>query len=296
MCKLCGIIGFMKYTKETGKIVIHNLQDFNIKHILECGQVFRFKNMGDYYEVVSAGEYARIFTRETEVVIECTDEDYFEHYFDLKTNYGALKTVLSKNKTVADAIDFGYGMRILRQYELETIIGFIISANNNIKRIQNSMHALSEYCGQKIEHPKFGTYYAFPTIEQLSKLTVEDFVRFGTGYRAQQLKKAVEQLQQFDLFALHNMPTQEAIKALTSLTGVGAKVADCILLFAYYKMNVFPIDTWSHKIYNNYFAGKNLLENRAQIRAELLGKFKNLSGYAQQYLFYFEREKGKKCP
>lgn len=280
----------MEYTLLKNKIIINNTSDFNIKHIVECGQVFRFKQCDNYYEVISGGEFARIFSYCQSIVIECTNEHYFEYYFDLKTDYSKIKKELSQFEVLKKAIEYGSGIRILRQNKLEMIISFIISANNNIKRIQGSIKKMAEQFGTKILSEQFGAYFAFPTLEQLTKITEGDFKNLGVGYRAPQLVKVIEQLKQVDINAFDNMPTQTAINELIKLSGIGPKVADCVLLFGYYKMEVFPVDTWIEKIYNFYFNKKESITNRILIRKNLTDIFTKLSGYAQQYLFYYERE------
>ncbi len=189
-----------------------------------------------------------------------------------------------------NAVEYGYGIRILRQAKLEIIIGFIISANNNIKRIQGSLKKLCTSYGTLKKDDNLGEYYAFPTLAQLSKITESEFKELGVGYRAKSLVKAIHQLKSFDLQTIEKIKTEEAIKKLTELSGVGPKVADCILLFTYYNMEVFPVDTWIEKIYNNYFVEKERITNRVLIRKNLTDIFKELSGYAQQYLFYYERD------
>lgn len=288
-----GVIGYniyMEYLKQKNKIIIKNLNNFNIKHILECGQVFRYENCGDYYLVISDSQIARIFSYANETVIECTDENYFENYFDLKTDYSHIKQQLSQFEVLKNAMEYGGGIRILRQDKLEMFISFIISANNNIKRIQNSIKKLSEKFGTKINSKQFGDYYAFPTLEQLNKITEQDFLDAGVGYRAVQLVKFIKQLNEIDLEVFSALPTEKAINELIKLSGIGPKVADCVLLFGYYKMDVFPVDTWIEKIYNNYFSQNAQISNRTIIRKNLTDIFTKLSGYAQQYLFYYERQ------
>jgi N-glycosylase/DNA lyase len=279
----------MEYLLQKNKIIINDLSNFNIKHILECGQVFRYSQVENYYEVISGSEFARVFSLDDKVVIECTNEQYFENYFDLKTDYSKIKQQLSKFEVLKEAIEYGSGIRILRQNKLEMIISFIISANNNIKRIQNSIKKLSEQFGKKMDS-QFGTYYAFPTLEELSKVTEEDFKNLGVGYRAPQLVKVIKQLSEVDLNSFDIMPTQTALNELIKLAGIGPKVADCVLLFGYYKMDVFPVDTWIEQIYNFYFNKGEVFKNRILIRKNLTDIFTKLSGYAQQYLFYYERE------
>lgn len=273
------------YKVENNKIIITNTADFNTTHILECGQVFRFKKIAeDTYIIFSLDKVAKIVTYQDLIEIETTDVDYFVNYFDLDTDYGKIKQDLSKFEILKEPIKYGYGIRILKQDLFEMIISFIISANNNIKRIQGIIEKICEFCGTKI-----GDFYAFPTLEQLTKCTVQDFKRFGAGYRAEYLHKVCRQLQEVDLEKIAKIPSCDARKMLCSLMGVGPKVADCILLFGLNRQDVFPVDTWIMKVYTDMFGGT--LTNRQQIANYLVNYFgSNMSGYAQQYLFYYKRE------
>ena len=128
--------------------------------------------------------------------------------------------------------------------------------------------------------------YSFPTYEKLSKMDKEFFVQIGAGYRAEYLVKVLKQINPKMLEEAKNYNTNDLRKFLISLSGIGPKVADCILLFGYKKEDVFPVDTWIHQMYNEYYPK---LENREKIRNNLVKEFENLSGYAQQYLFFYQR-------
>lgn len=273
------------YKVENGKIIITKLQDFNITHILECGQVFRFKKISEgHYISYSLDKKAEIITYNDRVEILTNDADYFINYFDLDTNYGKIKKDLSKFDLLKEPIKYGYGIRILKQNLFEMVISFIISANNNIKRIQGIIEKICAFCGENM-----GDYYAFPTLEQLTKCTAQDFKNFGAGYRAEYLYKVCRQLQNVDLEQIAKPPSNEARKMLCSLMGIGPKVADCILLFGLNRQDVFPVDTWIMKVYQDMFGGN--LTNREKIANYLVDYFgSNISGYAQQYLFYYKRE------
>lgn len=271
----------MEYTKENGRIKIVKSDDFIIKDILECGQIFRYKKVDNGYEVISANKFAKIFDEENFSIIQTNDVYYFENFFDLKTDYAFIKKNLEKYDILKTAIGYGKGIRILKQEPLEMFISFIISANNNIKRIQKSCNSIAENFGTKIDN-----FYAFPTLYELSKITEKDFINMGLGYRAKYLVQTIKDLQNFDFKKINNLSTVDAIKELQKFQGVGPKVADCILLFAYSKMDTFPVDTWIEKVYNKFFSNGKTLTNRAVIRKNLTSIFGNLSGYAQQYLFY----------
>lgn len=273
----------MDYIIQKDKIIINNKQDFNTKQILECGQVFCYIKNQDNYEIYSGEKYAKIIENENNVEIITDDVNYFVNYFDLQTDYAKLKSMfMSKYPNIKKAIEFGSGIRILKQDPFETIIGFIISANNNIKRIQKSMFAIRQNYGDKI-----GNYYTFPTKQKLLLATEQDFKNMGVGYRAKYLVEAVKQLQGFDFDKMYKMSTKELNEKLLSIMGVGQKVADCIMLFAFAKGDVFPVDTWIEKVYCTYFEEEH---NRVTIRKKLLENFGEYSGYIQQYLFYSQRE------
>lgn len=270
------------YSIFDGKIYINNTNSFNIKHICECGQLFRYQSSGDDYIIISDDKLAKVFKTESGYTIVCSDTDYFVNYFDLDTDYDQIKLSLS-GEIMDKAKSYGYGIRILKQNLIEMIISFIISANNNIKRIQKTVNYICEKCGKDM-----GGYFAFPTLESLSKCDEQFFIDAGAGYRAGYLVSTIKQLLTFDFEALKNMSTVEARKTLCSFKGVGGKVADCILLFALSRKDVYPVDTWMEKVYYDYYYNGD--KNPEQIRTYMTSFFGSLSGYAQQYLFYYKRE------
>lgn len=272
----------MRYTIEKNKIEIVGKEDFNPEHILECGQVFSFKqNERGEYEVLSADKRAVITETDAGFVIKTKDTAYFEEYFDLKTDYSSIKKHLRSYKILKKPIEYGCGIRILKQNLFETLISFIVSANNNIKRIKMILNRIREKYGKNM-----GEFYAFPTREELLKAKVENFEELGAGYRAKYLFGVLRQVDERTLESWRGLQTQQLRAKLISLMGVGPKVADCVLLFGYGKKDVFPVDTWIAQMYNKYYDN---LQNREKIRQNLLSEFGDFSGYAQQYLFYFMR-------
>ncbi len=267
----------MKYKINSNSIQIFSKEDFCPQHILECGQIFAYEKIDGGYQVFSGDKSAKIFERDFGFEVQTSDPKYFENFFDLQTDYGKIKSMLQKFEIMKKPIEFGKGIRILKNNLFEVCVSFIISANNNIKRIQKIIKALKERC-------KSGTN--FPSHKALSKLDEKDFVQCGLGYRAPQLYKALRQFDEDYLQSLSNLPTDQLRKKLLSFSGVGPKVADCILLFGYSKKDVFPVDTWIHQMYEKYYGHET---SREKIRNRLVQTFKDLSGYAQQYLFYFQR-------
>ena len=273
----------LKYIIEKKFIKIFDKNDFNPEHILECGQIFSYEKIDNYYVVYSKDKAAKIVENEDGYVIETDDPKYFEVFFDLKTDYSKIKTYLKKFDILKEPIKFGSGIRILRQDLFETLISFIVSANNNIKRIQLILNRIRQKFGTCM-----GAYYAFPTREQLLKATEEDFLQMGAGYRAKYLYKVLRQIDEDILREWQRMPTMQLRQKLISLAGVGPKVADCILLFGFSRGDVFPVDTWIEKMYRKFYT-KDEQITREKIRHNLTQEFGELSGYAQQYLFYFMR-------
>ena len=201
------------------------------------------------------------------------------------TDYAKIKQELNNNKFVSDSIPFGKGIRILRQDPFETIISFLISQNNNIPRIKTIIENICLNYGKNC-----GDYFAFPTVNELSKAKKEFFTNIKCGYRDAYLFNTVQAIKNgFNINNVGDMPSIEANKYLTTLNGVGPKVADCILLYGYHKTDVFPTDTWIKKVYFDAYPSQN--KSATQIRDFFVNMFGELSGYAQQYLFYAKREK-----
>ncbi len=273
----------MDYIVEKGKITVINPADFDVRKTFECGQVFRYKKTDEGYEIVAKNQHAVLKNVQNNVEIACSDENFFVKYFDLCKNYDIIRLNLIDKGLFRATIDFGQGIRILKQDPFETVISFIISANNHIPRIKSIIERLSSALGERCDG-----YNAFPTATALAEKDVEFYQKAGLGYRAQYIVDTSRAIcDGFDLLGLENLPTDEARKALMTLKGVGPKVADCILLFGYGRGDVFPVDTWIKKVYNTYFGHE---DNPLKIRKALTDKFGDLSGYAQQYLFFYKRE------
>ena len=273
----------MKIVKEKNKIIIYNPTDFNVKQTLVCGQIFRFSIDGDCAVVYSKDKKAEIFTYPSKIEVLTDDVDYFYNFFDFNTDYSKIKDQLKSDEFLKKAVDYGYGIRILKNDLFEMIVSFIISANNNIGTIKKSIEYLCSHFGEKNNG-----YYAFPTLDELKCATVIDYKNAGLGYRAEQLKETISTLTNSDIENLKSLNLDEQFKFLINLKGVGEKVANCILLFGLNRKDVFPVDTWINKVYNHLT--NTTATNRKLITRELTSRYGNLSGYAQQYFFYYFRD------
>jgi len=265
-------------------LYIKSSPDFDVKETLECGQVFRFKVQDFGYTVYSLNHKADIYCQNDGVKIFTKDKKYFINYFDFSTNYDTIKSSLSENPMLKQAIKFGSGIRILNSDPLEMIISFIISQNNNIPRIKTIIENICKSYGENM-----GDYYAFPTLDRLKSIPLEFFTNIKCGYRDKYLYDTISKIGvDFDIDSLYSMTTENARQELMKLKGIGRKVADCILLFGYHKTDVFPTDTWVVQAYNKIYNANET--NAIKISKHFVGLFGELSGFAQQYLFYQMRE------
>lgn len=282
------------------KYILKNQESFCLKHIFDCGQCFRWNEEDDksYTGVIKEGVINLKKQDENIIFNGMLSSDIKEvvfNYFDLKRNYEEIKNKLSKiDENVNLSIKYGEGIRILNQDLWETIISFIISANNNIPRIKGIIERLSEKYGKEVIWNE-KKYYLFPRPEELKNVTVQDFRDLGTGFRDIRLFETTNKIltKEVDLQSLYNLDTKDARDELLTLSGVGPKVADCILLFSDLKrFDVFPIDVWVRRVMNELYI-KNPDEtkvNKKEIAKIAKEKFGDLEGLAQQYLFYWKRD------
>ena len=280
---------------------LENILSFKAKHIFECGQCFRWDEENDKsYTGIVGRNVVNVKEVENKVIFSSFGVDNLKElvqsYFDLDRDYEKIKEELSKvDKYLAKSIEYGNGIRILNQDLWETIISFIISANNNIPRIKGIINRLSKKYGEKIEW-RGKEYYTFPTVEELSEASVEDLRSLGLGFRDIRVYETTHKIlsKEVDLEKLHNEADTEKVRnILLTLSGVGPKVADCILLFSTLKrFDVFPIDVWVRRVMNELYI-KNEDEtkvNKKEIERLAKEKYGNLEGIAQQYLFFWKRD------
>ena len=287
----------MKVIEIENGVVIEEIEHFDAKHILECGQCFRWSRQEDgSYTGIAFEKVINVKSdyEDKKVVIKNTNISDFNSiwfdYFDFGRDYGKIKRALSEDTVMKEAISYGQGMRILKQQPWELVISYIISANNNIPRISKSINKLSEMYGKAVEYDG-NIYYSFPSIEQLEQALLEDLMVCKAGFRCKYIYETVSTIHKrlIVLEDIEKMSTQEARKELMKLSGVGPKVADCILLFSMGKYDAYPIDVWVKRVTEHFYLGKNAKFNEIQSFAEQ--KFGQLAGFAQEYLFYYAREK-----
>jgi N-glycosylase/DNA lyase len=293
-----------------GYIVIEDVKNFKLKHIFECGQIFRFEEIAEnHYIVIAFGKLLEVKEDGDNIIMyNSTEKEVNEiwiKYFDLDRDYSIIKQELSKDHLLKQSIEFGYGVRVLNQDPFEMLLSFIISARNNIPSIKKTVNKISIRWGKEIQY-KGKKYYAFPNIDEIKDATLEEIQETGASFRSKYIidtiknvydsVKETDELKankensnlKHDLNYIKSLNDDECHNALQEFKGVGAKVADCIMLFSMEKTSAFPVDVWVKRAMIHFYGAENTSLNKIRIFAR--NKFGEFSGFAQQYLFYYARE------
>ncbi|MDY3751342.1 DNA-3-methyladenine glycosylase [Christensenella minuta] len=267
---------------------------FEPRHIFENGQAFRFFPCGaNAYEGVAHGRYLRVEkVPEGARLYPCTQQDFervWKRYFDLERDYAALVSDCG-DSVLKQGMQYGCGLRLLNQEPFETLISFIVSANNHVKRIRGILRRICALYGEPFSF-EGKTWHRFPAPAILAGLSEEALGECGSGYRAPYIKGAARMAAEgFSLEALRGMGYADAKKELQRLPGVGPKVADCVLLFSLGFYDAFPADVWVRRVLREQYG---FTGNDRQIYEFARKRFGPYAGIAQQYLFFWKRENSK---
>lgn len=261
-----------------GLLFVEGVQEFSLRATLESGQCFRYRELPDDFFEVRAGGRRGEFCLQGETLI-CRSvlatefERFWRNYFDLDFDYAAVREILGRDPVLAEAMRCCGGLHILRQEPFETLITFIISQNNNIPRIKGIVSRLCEAYGEG----------GFPSPERLAGLELPDLAGLRAGFRAKYILDAARKVAsgEVNLAALSELPYDEAEAELRKISGVGEKVAACVLLFGARQLDAFPVDVWMKKAILHFYPD-GLDRNR----------FGGFAGIAQQYLYHYARISG----
>ncbi len=252
---------------------------FDPDQTLDCGQSFRWEKTGDTWQGVAFGRRLALKQEGEELVFSCTPEEFeslWREYFDLDTNYNAIRRELSAMDPVLEkACAYAGGIRILRQEPWEALCSFIISQNNNIPRIKGIIQRLCETLGE----PAADGEFLFPTPQRMASSSLEELAPLRAGFRAKYLLSAARLVTEgkVDLQAIPHMELEKARETLMLIHGVGPKVAECALLYGFHRLEAFPLDVWMKRVMERWFPQK---------KPEDFGPW---AGVAQQYLFHYIR-------
>ncbi len=249
-------------------------KELSLKDTLPSGQCFRFsEDNGTWTVKAGVGTSVRTLTVRQDDLSPITDDPFWANFFDLDTDYESLKAEFSKiSPLMAQACDYAPGIRILNQDPWEALCSFVVSQNNNIKRIMGIIDRMSNFYGEG----------GFPTVESLVNAREEDLRMLGLGFRAPYIVNTARAVNDgsVDLDALKKIDIDEARAILMKVKGIGPKVADCALLFGCHRLDCFPMDVWMKRVMANFFDGQD---------KSIFGPY---AGVAQQYLFHYARTSG----
>ena len=265
--------------------------DINLYDTITCGQIFRFQVLDDSFIIILNDRVVRLKEDEKYIYIYSSNEDDIEsiitNYLGLNIDYNSINKIILKNDSnMKDVIHKCRGFKIINSPKLETIISYMISANNNVRNIQNSVNLLSKNYGKKILF-EGNEYYLFPTLDELKKLSIDDFKNCKLGFRSENIYNFVQNVKGKDIDYINRLSTKDALNYLMSYKGIGLKIASCILLFGYKRLDVFPIDTWVKK----YMLDTYNLNDIKKIEKFAEERYKEYSGLVIQYMFHSKRNK-----
>lgn len=268
-----------------------NVDNLNLKDTITCGQIFRFREVNDYYIVILKDRVVKLRYGNGILYVESNNEEnlkeVIEYYLDLNRDYNSInQQLINKNPNLKDIIEYSSGLKMIQQDPFETLISYIISANNRVLMISKVVDNISRYYGKKVEF-EGEEYYLFPDVNDLKDCTKEILRNLKTGFRDEYIYEVVNKILDgnFDLNSIKDMDTSDALAYLQSNKGIGEKVASCILLFAYSRFDVFPIDTWVKKYMKDNFNIEGV-KNIKDYSIESYGKY---SGLVIQYIFNYSR-------
>lgn len=282
------MVHFLQGQGDLLEMILQVNDDFDLNKIADSGQCFRWEKMDENtYRIIAGGFCTYIKDLgENRYDIDCAgtcEEEFWKNYFDLQVNYRHIRENIDQDQDpfLWEAADAQKGTRILRQDPWEMLITFIISQNKNIPAIRKSVNMLAESCGEKRLDGRGHVYYAFPEQEALAALPEECLKECKLGYRCKYVKAAAEAVTQgnINLEELIDADEEETIKALTSLYGVGVKVANCISLFGLHHLDAFPIDVWVKRILEEKYPDGYPFERYAPY-----------NGVCQQFMFEYYRK------
>ena len=269
-----------EYEYKDQNIIIKNVTTFELADTLDCGQAFRWTQLADNtWQGIAHSKVLKISKEDNNIILHSTSVEDFENiwinYFDLNRDYDSIIELFMQDPVLKKAIEFSSGIRILNQDPWEALCSFIISQNNNIPRIKGIIERLCAKFGDKLGDD----LYSFPSAETIAKASLDDILEIRCGFRAKYILDAARKVssKQIDLNKLIDTDYDSALNQLTTIYGVGNKVANCALLFGLKHIEAFPVDVWIKKALKTLYNG-NLPQNLT-----------DYAGIAQQYIFNYAR-------
>lgn len=273
---------------------IRNIKEFDLEGTITCGQIFRYsKEIDGSFTVILSDRVVNLKYCDNILFVNSNKMDNLEcvvkEYLDLDRDYLSIIDDIKKmDSKFALCIDKSVGLKMIKQSPIECIISYIISANNSVRNIQNSLNLISERYGEKVLFND-KEYYLFPSLEKLLNITESEFRECKVGFRDKYLVSVIKSISsgELNINRIYDMTSREASEYLMRFKGIGMKVASCILLFAYGRFDVYPVDTWVKKFMLDEYG----IVGESNIRKFASEIFKEYSGLAIQYMFNSKRNK-----
>lgn len=273
-------------------IKIKLIKPFKLDDTITCGQIFRFFKLEDNsYDVILKDRVINVYKKGDYLYVTSNNEDNLKevvtNYFDLENDYDSMNNYLKKvDNKIIPSVEFSNGLTMIKQDPFETVIEYIISSNNGVPQIANALNLIAKKYGTEVIFND-KKYFLFPSYKDLKDVREEDFRNCKVGFRDKYLKQIINKLNdnEIDLNAYFDMETKDALESLMLNSGIGPKVASCILLFAYQKYDVFPVDTWVKKVMKESYN----IEGEKNIRDFAKKTYGSYSGIAIQYMFNYGR-------
>jgi len=279
---------------------------FDLDFSLCCGQVFRWRKINGWWYGVVGEHVFKIRQCGDQLEFENIHREFVQNYFGLNDDLAKIKSCVGKDDYIRSALQRFEGLRIVRQLPWECLISFICATHKSIAAIESMLKKLSIKYGEKQVFDGLD-FFTFPTIERLANASENGLQECGLGYRAKYVQKTARKIldETINLENLKTLPYLEGRKMLLEFSGVGFKVADCVLLFSLEKMEAFPVDVWVKRVILTHYANQlpaetvKKMQNRSSLtnnEHQKIGDFARsyfgrYAGYAQEYLFHFERTK-----
>ncbi len=278
--------------------------EFDLDFSLGCGQVFRWRKINGWWYGIVGENVVKVRQCGAELQFENINKEFIQTYFGLNHNLAQISQCIGKDKYVKKALQRFEGLRIVQQLPWECLISFICATYKSIAAIELMLKKLSIKYGEKQIFDGMD-FYTFPTVERLADASENGLQECGLGYRAKYVHATAKKIrdQTINLEELKNLPYLEARKNLLEFSGVGLKVADCVLLFSLGKLEAFPVDVWVKRVILNHYADQlpepfvKKLQSHASLtngEYQKIGDFARTyfgayAGYAQEYLYHYER-------
>ena len=281
-----------------------NFYPFNLDFTLACGQAFRWNKHGKWWYGIVKEKVSKICQIGNKLEFENVNADFVKDYFGLRDDLPKIFLQITRDEHIEAAVKKFEGLRILCQDPWECLISYICATYKNVPAIKQMLFNLSKKFGDKTVFNGYD-FYIFPTPAKLAKANIKELAECGLGYRARYISETAKMIYEgnIDFESLRKANYEKARQKLLNFLGVGLKVADCVLLFSLRKLEAFPVDVWIKRIILKYYAShfpsklirkisaKKSLANSEYEKLNLFGRryFGKYAGYAQEYLYHFER-------